>query len=232
MGGVRAHGTVSGSRRPKSVPVEVSGHLRSERRQVGILGGTFDPPHVAHLVLAETARVQLTLDEVLFVPVGQPPHKVERPITEACHRVGLVEAAIGDHPAFSLSRVDLDRIGPHYTVDMLELLRGMYPGAGLHLLLGGDSLAEFHTWWDPAGIAARARLAVMVRPGWQVDLTDLEQTVPGIRSRISQLDVPVLGISSTDLRRRVREGLPIRYLVPSPVAAYIRDHRLYTGDGG
>jgi len=219
-------------RRWEPVRVTVDRGLLVESLRLGVLGGTFDPPHVAHLVLADTARVQLALDRVLFVPVGRPPHKRVRPITEARHRVALVEAAIRDHPAFSLSRADLDRTGPHYTVDMLELLGQEYPGASLHLLLGGDSLAEFRGWWDPAGIVARARLAVMARPGWRIDVSALERTMPGIRSRILQLDVPALGISSTDLRRRVRAGLPIRYLVPGPVAAYVHEQRLYTGDGG
>jgi nicotinate-nucleotide adenylyltransferase len=209
----------------------VSDSLLVAPGRLGILGGTFDPPHIGHLVLAETARVQLALDRVLFVPVGQPPHKVARPITGATHRVGLVQAAIAQNPAFVLSRADLDRAGPHYTVDMLALVQGTYPEAVLYLLLGGDSLAELHTWWDPAGIAAQARLAVMTRPGSQVDMDLIERTVPGIRSRITQLDVPPLGISSTDLRRRVRQRLPVRYLVTEPVATYIREKRLYLGDG-
>jgi nicotinate-nucleotide adenylyltransferase len=141
-----------------------------------------------------------------------------------------VEAAIVDHPAFFLSRVDMDRPGPHYTVDMLRLVRRAYPSAELFLLLGGDSLAEMHTWWDPIGIVAHARFAVMHRPGWCIDLEGLERVVPGIRERVSWLDVPTLDISSTDLRRRVRVGLPIRYLVPPAVEECIRERRLYLGE--
>jgi nicotinate-nucleotide adenylyltransferase len=201
-----------------------------EHERIGVLGGTFDPPHIGHLVLAETARVQLALDRVLFVPVGQPPHKRALPITAAFHRVSMVEAAIKHNPAFGLSRADLDRAGPHYTVDMLELMHQRYPRAALHLLLGGDSLSEFHTWWDTAGIVERAHLAVMARPGSRIDLGRLEKSVPGIRSRITLLDVPPLGISSTDLRQRVRRRLPVRYLVAEPVAAYIREQSLYLED--
>lgn len=197
--------------------------------RLGILGGTFDPPHYAHLALAETARVQLELDRVLFTPVGQPPHKSARPITAACHRAALVEAAIADHSAFLLSRVDLDRPGPHYTVDMLGLVQQAFPDAQLFLLVGGDSLAELHKWWDPDGIVAQARMAVMQRPGWPVDLQTLDRVAPGIQERVSWLDVPTLDLSSTDLRRRVCEGLPIRYLVPPSVEAYIRGQRLYDG---
>ena len=194
---------------------------------MGVIGGTFDPPHYGHLVLAENARVQLRLDRVLFVLAGQPPHKPDRPITPARHRVAMVEAAIADSPVFSLSRVDLDRPGPHYTVEMLALLQREYPEAELFFLIGGDSLAEFLDWRDPAGIVREARLAVMQRSGWEPDLAALERAVPGLRERLVWLDAPYLDIAASDLRRRVREGLPLRYLVPPPVEAYIHRHRLY-----
>lgn len=195
--------------------------------RLGVLGGTFDPPHCGHLVMAETARVQLSLDRVLFVPAGEPPHKPDRPITPAHHRAAMVAAAIADNPAFVLSPVDLDRPGPHYTVDMLALLEGEYPGARLFFLLGGDSLAEFLTWRDPAGIVRRVHLAVMKRSGWEADLAALKKAVPGVQERLVWLDTPRLDISGTDLRRRVRRGLPLRYLVPPAVEEYIRQHRLY-----
>jgi len=194
---------------------------------LGVIGGTFDPPHYGHLVLAENARVQLRLDRVFFVLAGQPPHKPDRPITPAHHRVAMVEAAIGDNPAFALSRVDLDRPGPHYTVEMLALLQREYPEAELFFLIGGDSLAEFLDWRDPAGIVREARLAVMQRSGWEPDLAALERAVPGLRERLVWLDAPYLDIAASDLRRRVREGLPLRYLVPPPVEAYIHRHHLY-----
>ena len=202
---------------------------------LGVLGGTFDPPHYGHLALAETARVQLGLDRVIFVPAGQPPHKPGRPITPAHHRVAMVEAAIADKPAFVLSRVDLDRAGPHYTVEMLALLQQEYPKAELFFLMGGDSLAEFPTWRDPAGIVRQARLAVMQRAGLhfgqaqckEPDLAALERAVPGICERLVWLDVPHLDVSSSGLRQRVRAGLPLRYLVPPPVEAYVREQRLY-----
>jgi nicotinate-nucleotide adenylyltransferase len=195
--------------------------------RLGVLGGTFDPPHYGHLVLAENARVQLRLGRVLFVLAGQPPHKPGSPITPACHRMAMVEAVIAGHPIFALSRVDLDRPGPHYTVDMLVLLQQEYPGAELFLLIGGDSLAQFLTWRDPAGIVRQARLAVMRRPGWEADLEALERAVPGLRERLAWLDAPYLDIAASDLRRRVRDGLPIRYLVPPPVENYVRAHGLY-----
>ncbi len=195
--------------------------------RLGVIGGTFDPPHCGHLVLAEDAHVQLRLDRVLFVLAGQPPHKPGRPITPVHHRVAMVEVAIADNPAFALSRVDLDRPGPHYTVEMLALLRQEHPEAELFFLMGGDSLAEFPAWRDPAGIVRQARLAVMQRPGYEPDLAALERTVPGIRERLVWLDAPYLDIASSDLRRRARGGLPLRYLVPLPVEDYIHAHRLY-----
>lgn len=199
----------------------------ADNTRLGILGGTFDPPHYGHLALAENARVQLRLDRVLFVLAGQPPHKPEHPVAPPYHRAALVEAAIADNPAFALSRVDLDRAGPHYTVDMLALLHEEYPNAAFYFLMGGDSLAQFPAWHDPAGIIQAAYLAVMRRPGHEPDLAKLEQALPGLRERLIWLDAPLLDIASSDLRRRAREGLPLRYLVPPPVEAYIREHHLY-----
>ncbi len=199
----------------------------SNLQSLGVLGGTFDPPHYGHLALAESARVQLHLDRVLFVPAGQQPLKPGRPTTPAHHRVAMVEAAIADNPAFTLSRVDLDRAGPHYTVETLALLRQEHPEAELFFLMGGDSLADLFAWRDPASIVRQARLVVMRRPGYEPDLDALERAIPGLRERLVWLDAPCLGLAASDLRRRVREGLPLRYLVPPPVEAYVRQHRLY-----
>jgi len=179
--------------------------------------------------------VQLQLERVLFVPAGQPPHKPQRPITLAHHRAAMVEIAIADNPAFALSRVDLDRPGPHYTVDMLALLREAYSGSILYFLIGEDSLSEFTTWRDPVGILRQARLAVMPRPGWETGgsnepteaLNALEQAAPEGQKQLVWIDAPRLEISGTDLRRRVREGLPIRYLLPPSVGDYVREHCLY-----
>jgi nicotinate-nucleotide adenylyltransferase len=199
-------------------------------KSLGVLGGTFDPPHYGHLALAENGRVQLRLDRVLFAPVGQQPLKLDQPAASAHHRAAMVEAAIADNPAFAVSRVDLDRPGPHYTVDMLALLQQEHPQAELFFLIGGDGLAQFLTWRDPAGIVRRARLVAMPRPGYTPDLEALAQAMPGIRERLIWLDTPCLNIAASELRRRMREGLPIRYLVPPPVEAYIRKHRLYVGE--
>ncbi len=195
--------------------------------RLGVIGGTFDPPHYAHLVLAENALAQLDLDRVLFVPAGQPPHKPKQPITPARHRVAMVKAAVADNAAFLLSRVDVERPGPHYTVDTLRILNERYPDAVCFFLVGGDSLAQFPTWRDPSGILEQTQLGVMQRPGWETDLASLASRLPAIAERVAWLDAPHLEISGTDLRRRVAKGLPIRYLVPAPVERYVRRHRLY-----
>ena len=198
--------------------------------RLGILGGTFDPPHYGHLVLAENARTQLSLDRVLFVLAGQPPHKPGRPIAPSHHRLAMVEAAISENEYFVTSRVDLDRPGPHYTVDMLALLQDEYPQAQLYFLMGGDSLGEFPHWWNAPGILDQTMLAVMPRPGYDPDLVVLERVLPGIRKRVAWLDVPYLEIASTELRQRVHKGLPLRYLVPPAVDQYVREHELYIGE--
>lgn len=194
---------------------------------MGVIGGTFDPPHYAHLVLAENALAQLGLDQVLFVPAGFPPHKPERPVTPVRYRIEMVEAAIADNDSFVLSSVDVERPGPHYTVDMLSILEKGYADATLYFLVGGDSLAEFSTWRDPVGILKLARLGVMRRPGWDADVEALSEALPRLPRRLLWLDAPYLEISGTDLRRRVAEGLPIRYLVPTSVERYICRHALY-----
>jgi len=199
--------------------------------RLGVLGGTFDPPHVGHLRLAEVALEQLGLDRVLFVPVGQPPHKPDWPITPAIHREAMVSLAIAGHDRFALSRADLDRPGPHYTADLLAILRRAYPEAELYFLMGGDSLAQFLTWHDPARIVAQARLAVLPRPGWTIDLEALERAIPGVGGRIVWLEGPAVEVSASEIRRRVREGWPIAGMVPPPVEAYIQRHRLYGGQG-
>lgn len=198
-----------------------------EPERIGVIGGTFDPPHYAHLVLAENGLAQLHLDRVLFVPAGRPPHKPDEPITPVDHRLAMLDEAIADNASFCLSRVDVERRGPHFTVDMLRILDEDYPDAIIFFLMGGDSLAEFTTWRDPAGILEQARLAVMRRPGSETDLSALRETLPSISDRLVWLDAPYLEISGTDLRRRVSEGLPIRYLVPPGVGAYIRHSGLY-----
>jgi len=195
--------------------------------RLGILGGTFDPPHIAHLVMADQARSQLNLACVFLVPVGQPPHKVGRPVTPIEHRLAMTQLAIAGDPSLALSRVDVDRPGPHYTADTLALLRAAHPDDELYLLIGSDSLRDLTAWRDPVRIVAQARLAVMRRPDAEPDMQALESALPGISARVEWVGAPWLDISSHDIQRRVRAGLSIRHLVPAAVEQYIVEHGLY-----
>jgi nicotinate-nucleotide adenylyltransferase len=195
--------------------------------KIGVLGGTFDPPHYGHLAIAEVAIEQLGLSRVLFVPAGQPPHKPQKPVTLAQHRAAMVSLAIADNDAFLLSRADLERPGPHYTADLLSILRHECPGAELFFLIGSDSLTQFPAWHHPARIVAQAKLAVMRRPGWEADVEALKWGVPNIVEQLVWLDAPSIAISGTGIRQRVAAGDPIAGLVPPPVEHYIRKHGLY-----
>jgi nicotinate-nucleotide adenylyltransferase len=197
-------------------------------RRLGILGGTFDPIHHGHLLAAEEAFHQLSLDRVLFVPAGLPPHKPARPISSADHRLRMVELAITGKPHFALSRVDVDRPGLSYTVDTLELLRATWgPDPRFFFIEGNDSLSDIACWYRPQRLIELCELAVVARPGSQIDLPELERRLPGISRRIHWVKIPLLEISSSDLRARVRAGRSISYLVPREVEAYIQEHRLY-----
>ncbi len=195
--------------------------------RVGILGGTFDPPHMGHLVIAQEALTQLGLAQVIFAPTRQPPHKIGNAITPIEHRVEMVRRAIAPHLQFMLSRVDVDRAGPTYTVYTLRLLREQLGPVDLYFIMGMDSLASLLTWHAPEELIRLCRLAVFNRPGFAVDLDALEAQLPGVRERVALLSAPTLDIAASDLQRRVRAGLPITHLVPEAVAAYIAEQGLY-----
>lgn len=197
--------------------------------RLGILGGTFDPPHYGHLILAEMAADSLSLDCVLFVPAADPPHK-DAVRASAEHRTALVERAIAGNPRFALSRVDLDRPGPHYTADMLRLLHQEFVKAELVFLIGSDSLRDLPKWSRPGELIRLARLGVMRRPGPALDLAQLERDIPGISARLDWIDAPQIDLSATALARRIRAGLSIRYQTPDAVRAYIEAHTLYRND--
>ena len=197
--------------------------------RLGVFGGTFDPIHFGHLLAAEEARVTLGLERVLFAPAGDPPHKQGRVISPITHRLAMVRLAIADNPAFAVTTVDVDRPGPHYTVDAVRLLREEW-GTGADetfFLMGADSLTQLLTWHQPARLVELCRLAVMARPGYRPDLAGLEATLPSLAARLDWVEMPVLDIAASDLRRRVRQGRSIRYQVPEAVAAYVAEHGLY-----
>ncbi len=196
--------------------------------RVGVIGGTFDPIHIAHLVIAEEARVRLNLDRVVFVPAATPPHKVDNDISSVEHRLAMVELAIATNPYFFLSRVDIERSGPCYTIDTVKLLRDEWgPGVEIYFIMGQDSLVDILTWHEPQRLIRLCRLVVLSRPGYKADLEELEALLPGITSHTHILNSPELDISSSDIRQRVREGLPIKYQVPEAVEEYIYAHGLY-----
>ena len=191
-------------------------------RRIGLFGGTFDPPHLGHLVLAECARDRLALDEVRFVPAGEPPHKRRRPVTPTAARLAMVRLAVRGNRAFVVSTLEARRHGPSFTIETLRAVRAEAPRARLFLLMGADSLEEFVTWRDPEAILGLATLAVAKRRGRERPAARLAR-----RGRIVWLDNAEIDLSSSLVRARVRRGRSIRYLVPEAVAAYIARHRLY-----
>ncbi|MGC4191868.1 MAG: nicotinate-nucleotide adenylyltransferase [Thermomicrobiales bacterium] len=195
-------------------------------RALGLFGGTFDPIHIGHLAVAERACDELGLDGVVFVPALLPPHKPHRIISPIHHRIAMLELAIQGNPRFSWSDVDMRPDEPSYTVSMLERMKQRYPDTELSFIVGEDSLHDFGTWHDPDRILDLTRLVVADRPGVDVD-DSVYSVVPRLRDRVVRFPAPLLEVSSTDLRRRVADGFSIRYLVPTAVFAYIRDHGLY-----
>ena len=201
-------------------------------RHVGLLGGTFDPIHYGHLVIAEEVRTVLHLAEMVFVPAGHPPHKPGRIVTEAQHRLAMLELAIASNPHFTISLVDLERPGPSYTVETLQVLRQQWGAqTAIYFVIGGDSLEDLLAWYDPAGILKQLTALVAVqRPGYEEAAgyrDTLEARLPGIKQRLIMVQAPQLDISATDLRRRVAEGRPIKYQTPEAVERYIIEYGLY-----
>ena len=194
---------------------------------IGVLGGTFDPIHIGHLVVAEEARLKLGFKEVLFVPAGQPWRKLDRNITPAVHRVEMVRRAIAGNPYFKLCTLEIERPGPSYTVDTLtRLQKQLGSEASLFFILGRDTLAELPLWKEPKKVVQLCRLVVAPRLGSK-DLKHLETSIPGLLDKVIQLDMPVIGISSSGIRQRIAQGLPIRYLVPAEVERYITEQKIY-----
>ncbi len=196
--------------------------------RLGLLGGTFDPVHRGHLALARAARDELGLDEVLFLPAGQPWRKAGRMIASNEHRLAMLRRALEDEPAFQVSRLELERPGPSYTADTLEAIRDDRPEDELFFLLGEDALMDLPNWARPQRILELARLAVARRVDTSPEaLEEAERRSPGLGERVIWLKMPAVAVSATEIRERMREGQPISDLVPATVEEYIRKQGLY-----
>ena len=196
--------------------------------RIGIFGGTFDPPHLGHLILASEARVQLKLTRLLWVLTPVPPHKMNRPISSLDDRLAMVKLALNDEPSFELSNIEIERPGPHYTLDTIRIFSKLYPNDDLILLLGGDSLRDLPSWHHPADlVAASHQIGVMRRPGDLIDMASLEKKIPGLNSKVKFVEAPLLEIASSEIRRRAARGLQFRYYLLPTVYQYIQEHNLY-----
>jgi nicotinate-nucleotide adenylyltransferase len=195
--------------------------------RVGLLGGTFDPPHVGHLIIAEATRDQLGLERVEFIPASDPPHKPEQSVSPAPHRLRMIERAIAGIDGFLINHIELNRAGPSYTADTLDELRATRPNDEFHFIVGGDSLRDLPEWRDPTRILALARLAVISRPGAAFDLAALETEIPGLADRLDFINAPMIDIASRWLRASMRDSRSVRFQVPDSVIDYAEAHSLY-----
>lgn len=196
--------------------------------KIGLFGGTFDPIHLGHLVVADEIRARCGLDKVVLAPSACPPHKVEACVASAQDRTAMVRLAIRGHSCFALSTIELDREGPSYTVDTLRALRSVWgPGTQIFFIIGQDNVAEIASWRAPEEILRLCTVTVASRPG-----TPAKPIDPALAQRMTFVPVPPIEVSSTDIRRRIRCGEPFRYLVPPAVGAYILRHGLYRAAQG
>ena len=196
--------------------------------RIGLFGGTFDPPHLGHLILASEAQTQLELNRLLWILTPEPPHKQDHLITSIEHRLAMVELAIEDNPGFELSRIELDRPGPHYTFDTLKLIAEQNPEADIIPIIGEDSLRDLPKWHQPQELVYACHwIGVMRRPNDEPNLDALEHELPGISSKIHYVDAPLMEIASSEIRNRITNGRSVRYYLPGPVREYIEQHQLY-----
>ena len=199
------------------------------RQRIGILGGSFDPPQIGHLILAEYSREALDIDHVLFVPVADHPVKRGELRLPVVHRLAMLKLAINDNPNFSISRVDIDRNGPHYSADTIKLIREQYPQAELYFVMGGDNLRALPTWERAPDLFRCCRLAVMKRADEDITPDMHDEVLPGLSDKVDIVDVPMLSVwlSSTVVVSRLRAKRSVRYLVPDAVLDYINENDLY-----
>jgi nicotinate-nucleotide adenylyltransferase len=205
--------------------------MAETKPRIGIFGGTFDPVHLGHLIMADQCREQGQLDQVWFIPAARPPHKQDRPLTPFVHRVEMLALAVAGMPAFRVDELEKNRPGPSYTAETLQELQGRHPDKQFALLLGADCLPDLPSWKNPTGILELAELLVFSRPGWPVRTVDeIRQSLglaPEAPLRLRAIDAPLIDIASRDLRQRVGQKRSIRFLVPRAVECYIEEKKLY-----
>ena len=201
----------------------------ADSMRIGLFGGTFDPIHMGHLLVADAARERLPLDSVVFIPAGRPWLKAGREISQPEHRFAMVELAVRCHPNFEVSKIELDRPGPTFTVDTLEQIRReLGPDDEMFLILGMDSLRELGRWRRPAHLFDMCTVVGMSRPGYEdVELSWLDEVADGASRRVELVRGPLVNVSGTEIRARVSVGQPVGSCVPKPVEAYIMGHGLY-----
>jgi len=196
--------------------------------KIGLFGGTFDPPHIGHLILASKAVHQLGLSRLLWMLAPDPPHKLDQPITPLPRRLEMLQRMIEGNPSFEISRLEIDRPGPHYTIDTVRLLSQLEPNADITLLLGGDSLRDLPTWRLCSDLVAEvSKIGVMRRPGDPFDMPALEAKIPGVTEKVAFIDAPLQDLASREIRRRVANGEAYRYYVHPSVYEYIETQQLY-----
>lgn len=197
--------------------------------KIGILGGTFDPVHYGHLLMAEICREELQLDEVRFLPAGNPPHKPDRRISDAHARADMLQLAVSGYPEYTVDRREIRREGPSYTVDTLTEFRAQLPDAELFFLMGADSLHDFLTWKDPEKISELATIVAVNRPGWDLPSVDSVKELVGekIATNVTLVQMPGADLSASELRRRISSGLGLRFMTPRAVEAYLVQHSIY-----
>jgi nicotinate-nucleotide adenylyltransferase len=204
--------------------------------RIGVFGGTFDPVHYGHLILAEQCREQGRLDQVWFVPAPRPPHKADQPLTKFEQRVEMLALAIAGNPTFRIDEIEKERSGPSFTVDTLTELQKRHPDNEFFLLVGSDTLKDLPHWHDPVGVLRRAGLLVMVRPNHPVlpveQLRASVQLAADVELKLEVAETPLIDISSRDLRRRVVLGKSLRYFLPRAIEVYIADKQIYAGGSG
>lgn len=201
-------------------------------QRLGVMGGTFDPIHYGHLVTAESVRHQFGLAKVIFVPAGRPPHKANEKISAPEHRLAMTRLAVASNPCFEVSALEIERPGPSYSYDTVLEIKRRYRPVEVYFITGADAVLEILTWHRVEELLAACYVVAATRPGY--DLTTLREKLAQLPAQlvnqIVPIEVPALAISSTEIRRRVREGKPIKYLLPEAVEAYIMEHGLYRED--